>query len=106
MEGLLDSGADAILLPKQVAEMIGLEPLNECDLSGITKKGKGYRTKIGFMLGVSKARCYDFGIIDTVFPAEESDIPILIGRTPLFDYFEVVFKQYDEKPKVVLILKK
>jgi hypothetical protein len=48
----------------------------------------------------------DFGTVDAVVPAERGDIPILIGRDPLFKLFEVVFMEYKDRPAIKIIQKK
>ena len=105
-EGLLDSGADGLFLPKQIAEGLGLPKIKRIKTSGILKSAMCYRTNVGFIVGATKTRCIDFGIIDAAFPETESDIPILIGRDPIFKFFEVTFKEYKERPKIMLTQKK
>jgi hypothetical protein len=105
-EGLLDSGADRVFIPKQLAIALRLPKLGEIGTSGIFKSEICYKTKVGFILGRTNTRCIDFGYIEAVFPEAESDIPLLIGRDPLFKYFEINFREYDKKPKVNLIQKK
>jgi hypothetical protein len=105
-EGLLDSGADGLFLPKQIAEGLGLQKMEKIKTSGILKSELCYKTKVGFIIGRTKDRRIDFGMIDAAFPENESDIPILIGRDPLFKYFEITFMEYKDTPKVVLSQKK
>ncbi len=105
-EGLLDSGADGLFIPKQLAEALELPNLEEIQTSGVLKTSECIKTKIGFKIGRTRARRIDFGIITATYPKEHSDIPILIGRDPLFKYFEVKFMEYDNKPKVKLTQKK
>ena len=104
MEALIDSGADRVLIPRQIANGMNLPRGKETLITGVGKKGIGFETRIGIMIGSLKAHSYDFGAIDAVYPEVESGIPILLGRSPLFDFFEITFKQYLDKPKVVLTL--
>jgi len=48
----------------------------------------------------------DFGQVDASVPESGGDIPILIGRNPLFKYFEVIFKEYRDNPVYTIIQKK
>ena len=105
-EGLLDSGADGVFLPKRIAEVMDLPKKEKISTSGVLKSEECYKTEVGFIIGVTKSKSLDFGMIEAVFPKSESDIPILIGRDPIFKYFEVVFMEYLGKPKVKLIQKK
>lgn len=105
-EGLLDSGADGLFIPRQIADALDLPRLGTINTSGVLKSSDCIRTKVGFKIGRSSARRIDFGVIEATYPLEESDIPILVGRTPLFDLFEVRFIQYEEKPNIKIIQKK
>ncbi len=101
-EGLLDSGADGVFIPKQIAEILDLPELERTPTSGVLKTAHCFRTKIGLTIGTVKARSIEFGVVDGVFPEEETDIPILIGRSPVFKYFEVTFKEYQDRPQIIL----
>jgi predicted aspartyl protease len=105
-EGLLDSGADGVFIPKQIAEAMGLQKIERISTSGIFKSARCFKTKVGFILGVTKSNSIDFGMIEAVFPEDETDIPLLIGRNPIFKFFEVTFSEYKEKPRVTLNQKK
>ena len=101
-EGLLDSGADRIFIPKRIAEGLKLPKLERIGTSGIFKSETCYKTKVGFVLGVTKTRMLDFGYIDAVFPETVSVIPLLVGRDPIFKHFEIIFREYEKKPKIKL----
>ena len=104
MEGLLDSGCDGIFLPKNITNFLNLplEPIMTAH--GIDGPCQAYPTKIGLIIGRGgHARECDFGIIDAVIPAEERDTPILIGRHPVFDEYQIIFEQYNKK--IILIPK-
>ena len=105
-EGLLDSGADRIFIPKQIARGLKLPKLERIGTSGIFKSEICYKTEVGLIMGVTKSKSIDFGYVEAVFPETESDIPLLIGRNPIFKYFEIVFKEFEKNPKINLIQKK
>lgn len=95
-----------MFLPKQIAAVMGLPKKERISTSGVLKSEECYKTEVGLIVGVTKSKSLDFGTIEAVFPKSESDIPILIGRDPIFRFFEVVFMEYSDKPKVKLIQKK
>lgn len=105
-EGLLDSGADGLFIPKGIAEILELPKIEKIKTSGILKTANCFRTRVGLTIGTTKARSIEFGIIDAVFPEEETDIPILIGRNPLFKCFEVIFQEYKDRPRITIEQKK
>jgi hypothetical protein len=101
-EALLDSGADGVFIPKSIAEILGLEKLGRVPTSGVLRSAHCFQTKVGLTIGFSKARSIEFGIVDAIFPEEDADIPILIGRNPVFRHFEVTFQEHLDKPKIHL----
>jgi hypothetical protein len=105
-EGLIDSGADTLLIPKRVADSIGLELQDRIISSGVFERGICRKTKVGFIAGRMGAGRLDFGQVEATVPESEGDIPILIGRNPLFRYFEVIFKEYRDIPAFTLIQKR
>ena len=102
MEGLLDSGADSVFIPKGIAEALGLPKLSRITSSGVLSTGICYRTKVGLIIGRTRSNRMDLGPIDAVFPSTESDIPLLLGRRPIFDHFQVTFEQYRDPPSLHL----
>ncbi|MCK4757032.1 MAG: hypothetical protein KAS67_01125 [Thermoplasmata archaeon] len=99
---MLDSGADGLFLPLWLAEIFDLPKLEKIETSGVLKSGTCYKTKVGLTVGTSKKHKVDFGFVDAAFPETNNDIPILIGRDPLFKIFEVTFKEYAAKPVIVM----
>ena len=45
----------------------------------------------------------NFGLVNAVVPDEEQDIPILIGRNPVFDEFQVIFEEFN---KIICLIPK
>jgi hypothetical protein len=105
-EGLIDSGADTLFIPKRIADIIGLELRDRIVSSGVFERGICRTTKVGFIAGRMGAGRLDFGQVMATVPESEGDIPILIGRNPLFIYFEVIFKEYRKNPAYSLVQKK
>ncbi len=101
-EALLDSGADGIFIPKGLAEALGLQKIEKIETSGVLSKGICYKTRVGIKLGRTKARSVDVGYVDAVFPEKEGDIPILIGRAPIFKIFKITFEEYLDPPSFTL----
>jgi len=55
-----------------------------------------YSTKVGLILGRGGNEV-DFGYVDAVYPEKEMDVPILIGRKPVFEEFKIIFEEYNKK---------
>ena len=73
LEGLLDSGADGLFIPRKIADALDLPRLGTINTSGVLKSSDCIRTKVGFRIGRSSARRIDFGVIEATYPLEESD---------------------------------
>jgi hypothetical protein len=106
LEGLLDSGADTIFIPTSVSKDLNLPRGADMQSGGVFGTGRCYRTQVGFIIGRTNADKIDFGMVPAVVPTEQSDIPILIGRDPLFKYFEVIFKEYKKERPTIKIIQK
>ena len=92
--GILDTGADKIMIPKTLADNLGLslEPAPR-------PFGTAGGLKKGFIAKIEKVQ---FGrVIFTDFQNVEvgvldDEIPILIGRKPFFEEFVVVIKEREK----------
>ena len=102
MEGLLDSGSDGVVLPRGIADYLGLElksgetPMRVAD----GKSVKRYISKAHLTIGRGGRYC-DPVEAEVSIPAE-GDPPILIGRAPIFRLFVITFieaeKRFEMKP--------
>lgn len=105
-EALLDSGADEVLIPKGSAEMISLEMGEKKQMDSASERSNCYEVNVGLVLGQVKGCRIDLGYINAKVPEKDSgNVPILIGRNPFFQNFEIIFQQYNVKPSCVLKLK-
>ena len=100
IEALLDSGGDFIVIPMPTAEYLGLElkKAGEVDTAGgAVSLYKSYiDIKIGKNGGFAEYRN------NLIHVSTRNDIPVLLGRCPIFEDYEITFK----KQKNQLILKK
>lgn len=94
--GILDSGSDMSLIPKEIAEEIGIEYFGEEELSGIS--GKSIKVKQGKVLVIfgKDRENYNFEI-PVLVPLEQEDVPIVIGRIGFFDQFKIIFIEAERK---------
>ncbi len=100
IEALLDSGSDIIHINRDIFSFLGLPKGKKIDGGGMGGKYVAYNTKVGLILGRG-GREVDFGYVNAVFPEEEKDVPILIGKFPVFEEFQVIFEGYKEKFKLI-----
>jgi hypothetical protein len=100
IEALLDSGGDFIVIPMPIAEYLGLEleKAGEVDTAGGSVSL--YKSYIDISIGKNGGFAeYKNNLIHV---STRSDIPVLLGRCPIFEDYEITFK----KQKNQLILKK
>ena len=84
----IDSGADVILIPLSLGNLLGLEPdKNKIEeIGGIRGSVPVIYTKINLKIGEKE-------ILATVAWALIEEAPPLLGRTDIFDNFKVTFDQ-------------
>ena len=95
---LLDSGADVSVIPKDVAELLGLD-LNWAkeEARGIGGKVFAIQTNMNIELGKPHEK-YSFRIpVKVILDNGEEELPIILGRVGFFDKFVITFDQKNEK---------
>lgn len=95
---LIDSGADVSVIPKEVAELLGLD-LNKSkeEARGIGGKVPAIQTNINIEIG-KPHEIYNFNIpVKVIMSDMDEEIPILLGRVGFFDKFIITFNQKEEK---------
>ena len=92
---ILDSGSDMTVVPKEIAEHVGVKYIGEDELSGITgTKIKAKQGKLNVSFGRGR-EIYNF-IIPVIIP-EKENISIIIGRIGFFDQFKITFSEKERK---------
>ena len=100
--GLVDSGADICLLPRQIADIlqIDLTSVKKEESTGANGKFITYKTKV-FLEIVYKNMRIGIDMVDVSIP--EIDLEgivleqnILLGRSHLFKKYEITFNEYDK----------
>ena len=103
-DALLDTGSDGIVLPKGAANFLELElepkekPMNVA--GGLTVNQ--FKSKVDLTIGRG-GRFVEFKDIEITVPdtnPENDRSPILIGREPIFKYYEIEF--IEAKRKVIM----
>jgi len=93
VEALLDSGADKLFLPKGIADFLGVDYLKEDKTKGVGGEIKVGVTRLGLIIG-NDHESYILANIPAIVPLNEKDDSfLLIGRSPFFDEFDILFKQ-------------
>ena len=102
-EALLDSGADKINLTKKIVDRLNLPKCKKFDGAGMGGRFRCFETEVGLIIGRG-GKEFDLGIVDAVCPMVERDVPILIGRYPVFMEYQVIFEDFKQRFKLITFL--
>jgi len=92
---ILDSGSDITIIPKEIAEVIGVDYKNDNSISGIS--GFPIRAKEGKVsIEFGKGReIYIFEI--PVLVPEKENLAVIIGRLGFFEQFKITFDESQKR---------
>ena len=99
IDALLDSGGDFIVIPMPIAKYLNLKlkKAGSVDTAGGTTSL--FKATLDMVIGKeNKAAIYEKS---QIYVSSRDDIPVLLGRQPIFEDYEITFK----KQKNQLILK-
>lgn len=93
---LIDSGGDSIVIPKAIADYLGVKT----DRSEKAKTASGFTDieKANLKMVIGKNDIV-YESVD-VFVINNNDMPVLLGREPLFEDFEIIFRK--KKNEIIL----
>lgn len=92
INAIIDSGADIMIIPKDLAIILGLELKEETETIGIGGSVKARKTNISINIKYNK-ESHHINTGALVLMDENIDIPMILGRKTFFDEFEITFKQ-------------
>lgn len=98
IESLLDSGGDFIVIPYPIATFLELDLEPACDVDTAGGTTSLYKTKVDMIIG-RKEKC-TIHRNQEIHVSTSEDIPVLLGRTPIFEDYEIIFKK--QKNQLIL----
>jgi len=99
IDALLDSGGDFIVIPMPIAKYLGLKLKKAGSVDTAGGQTSLYKATLTMIVG-KKNKTAAYPDIQ-IHVSTRNDIPVLLGRHPFFEDFEITFK----KQKNLLILK-
>lgn len=99
IDALLDSGGDFIVIPMPIAKYLGLKLKKGGSVDTAGGSTSLYKAKLSMEMGNRDVTKIYNNIL--IHVSNRNDIPILLGRHPIFEDFEITFKNHRNK----LILK-
>ena len=94
--GLIDSGADISVIPREAADILGLKIEKEDEATGIGGKAKTSDSHLNIKIQKGHEKC-EFRLPIKILLQENSEIPILLGRLEFFDNFNIIFEQSEQR---------
>jgi hypothetical protein len=85
----VDSGADITMIPKSVGEILGLK-IKDDKIDSV--KGIGERT-VAMVVKKIKIQLGQKLILTRIAWALTEDVPLLLGRTDIFELFDITFSK-------------
>ena len=99
IDALLDSGGDFIVIPLPIASYLGLKMKKAGNVDTAGGEAALYKANLTMIIG-KKEKTATYGNME-IHVSTRNDIPVLLGRKPIFEDYEITFK----KQKNQLILK-
>jgi len=99
IDALLDSGGDFIVIPMPIAKYLGLKMRRAGNVDTAGGEAALLKSKLTMIIGKMEQTA-TYGNIE-IHVSTRDDIPVLLGRQPIFEDYEITFK----KQKNQLILK-
>jgi hypothetical protein len=99
IDALLDSGGDFIVIPMPIAKYLELELVRAGSVDTAGGTTPLFKANLNMIIG-TKEKMVNYNNIE-IHVSERNDIPVLLGRYPIFEDYEIIFK----KQKNQLIIK-
>lgn len=93
IDALLDSGGDFIVIPNAIAKFLKLK----LSKAGCVDTAGGEATLCSSRVTMTihgNGHQYSYPDIE-IFVSDRNDLPVLLGRKPIFDDYEIVFKKHE-----------
>jgi len=100
IDALLDSGGDFIVIPMPIAKYLDLKLKKAGSVDTAGGVTSLYKAKINMVVG-SKDKKIFYNDLE-IHVSGRSDIPVLLGRKPIFEDYEIIFK--NKKKQLILKL--
>jgi len=91
IDALLDSGGDFIVIPMPIAKYLGLKLKKAGSVDTAGGVTLLYKAMLNMVLG-KKNGSYTYHDIE-IHVSARNDIPVLLGRHPIFEDYEIIFKK-------------
>lgn len=98
IDALLDSGGDFIVIPLPIAQYLDLKLEDAGSVNTAGGETSLFKAKLDMVIGRGSTTATYKDIV--IHVSSRKDIPVLIGRHPIFEDYEVIFRK--QKNQVIL----
>ena len=98
IDALLDSGGDFIVIPMPIAKYLGLKLKKAGSVDTAGGATSLFKANLNMVIG-KKDKTTTYNNIQ-IHVSTRSDIPVLLGRHPIFEDYEITFKK--QKNQLIL----
>ena len=95
IDALLDSGGDFIVVPYAIANYLGLNLLKAGHVDTAGGETTLYKSFVNMVIN-DKDKKFTYENLE-IHVSSRNDIPVLLGRKPIFEDHEIIFKKYENK---------
>lgn len=95
IDALLDSGGDFIVVPHAIAKYLGLNLLKAGHVDTAGGETTLYKSFVNMVIN-DKDKKFTYEDLE-IHVSNRNDIPVLLGRKPIFEDHEIIFKKYENK---------
>ena len=90
IDALLDSGGDFIVIPMPISNYLGLKLKKAGDVDTAGGTTCLFKANLNMMMGTKNKNVIYDNI--QIHVSTRNDIPVLLGRNPIFEDYEITFK--------------
>ena len=95
IDALLDSGGDFIVIPFAIAKYLGLKLKKAGNVDTAGGETALFKSKVNMVI---KNKNNQLGYENLeIHISNRNDIPVLLGRKPIFEDHEIIFKKHENK---------
>lgn len=91
IDALLDSGGDFIVIPMPIAKYLGLKLKRAGSVDTAGGEASLFKANLDMFIG-GKELNVTYSNLE-IHVSDRNDIPVLLGRFPIFEDYEIIFKK-------------
>ena len=91
IDALLDSGGDFIVVPMPIAKYLGLKLKRAGSVDTAGGEASLFKANLDMVIG-GKELSVTYSNLE-IHVSDRNDIPVLLGRFPIFEDYEIIFKK-------------